>query len=171
MSCLLDGGFSQPCEYEVGGIEMLWLQNHSNLPESGVTYAINGQVTGATLTSGAWFKYEVVNNSSVFSEEVQIGENRFPLQTLSFSLKHTADIQDDLSKVKQLSLGKIVAIVKTRGGNYRLAGWKNPLRATVSTNSTGQAEADSVNYTFTFTASQIEHAPTISSTVTNALPS
>lgn len=170
MSCELDGGFSQPCEYEAGGIEKLWLQNHSNLPQSGVTYATNGQVTGATLTTGAWFKYEIMNNTSVFTEEVQIGANRYPLQTLSFSLKPTADVQDDLNKVKQLSLGELVAIVKTRGGKFRLLGWKNPLRATVSTNSTGTAEGDAVNYTFTFTSAQNEHAPTISSTVTNALP-
>ena len=170
MSCSIDSGFSQPCEYALGGVEVLWLQNHSNLPQSGVTYATNGQVTGATLSSGSWFRYEVTKNSSVFSEEVQVGENKFPLQTLSFSLKKTADVQADLNQVKKLSLGKIVAIVKTRGGDYRLAGWLNPLEATVSTNSTGQAESDSVNYTFTFTAGQVDHAPTISTAVTASLP-
>jgi len=170
MSCQIDSGFTQPCEYTVGGIEKLWLQNHSNLPLSAVTYATSGQVTGATLTSGSWFKYEIANNSSVFSEEVQVGDNKYPLQTLSFSLKRTADVQADLNQVKKLSLGELVAIVKTRSGDYRLAGWKNPLKATVSTNSTGQAEGDAVNYTFTFTAGQVDHAPTISSAVTNALP-
>lgn len=170
MSCPITSGFSQTCDYRVGGISDLWLQNHSNLATSAVTYSSTGQVTGATLTSGSWLKYEVVKNSSVFSEEIQIGDNVFPLQTLSFTLAATSDVQADLNQVKLLSLGKLVAIVKTRKGDFRLAGWLNPLEATVATNSTGQNLEDTINYTFTFTAGQVGLAPTISTAVTASLP-
>lgn len=171
MACEITSGFTQSCQYRLGGISDLWLQNYSKLPSSAVTYSSTGQVTGATLTSGSWLKYEVVKNTSAFNEEEQFGDvARFWQQTLSFSLATGTDAQADRNQAELLGLGKLVAIIKTRTGNYLLAGWTNPLEPSAGTAGTGQAETDTDGYTFTFLAPQTGLAPTIGSSVTGSLP-
>lgn len=169
MACNITSGFSQSCEYRLGGVSDLWLQNSATL--TAVTTSSTGQVTGATLQSGSWLKYEVVKNSSSFNEEEQFGDvARFWNQTLSFSVATTGNAQLDRNQAELLGLGKLVAIVKSRQGDYFLAGYPNPLEASAGLAGTGQAETDTNGFTFTFLASQTGLAPTVGSAVYSVLP-
>lgn len=171
MSCSIQTGYTETCGYRVGGISNLWLQNKSNLPLTAVTYSSTGQVTGATLTSGSWFKYEVVKNSSGFNENEVIGDvSRFWTQSLNFSLATSTNAQLDRNMAELLGLGKLVAIIQTKNDDFLLAGWTNPLEATAGLAGTGQQSTDTNGYTFTFEAEQTGLAPTIGTSVTASLP-
>lgn len=140
IGCELGGGLSLSCNYEVSGIDRIYIGNHGDF-----SYAKNsgGTVTGITATSGATFyAFDFYENSAIGSSSLQIGSNqsRFLNQTFVFS----TNVSDaaGIEVIDQLGLAKVDVIAVTKEGTVELFGETGGLRASALEGSTGGAAGE-----------------------------
>jgi len=71
-SCFISDGYTLDCRNaSTGGIKSLWVLGDSGNTISGVTYTVDGEVSSMSGT-GTWYKFELVRQSSSFTEELQV---------------------------------------------------------------------------------------------------
>lgn len=71
-SCFISDGYTLDCRNaSTGGIKNIWVLGDSGNTISGVTYTVDGEVQSMSGT-GTWYKFELVRQSSSFTEELQV---------------------------------------------------------------------------------------------------
>lgn len=71
-SCYISDGYTLDCRNaSTGGVKSVWVLGDSGNTISGVTYGVTGEVTGLS-GSGTWYKFELVRQSSSFTEDLQV---------------------------------------------------------------------------------------------------
>ena len=167
MSCLISNGIARTCDFTVGGLQgSVWLANLSDL--GAISYDVDGQISG--VTSGAtWYEYQPELNSASLTQSLQAGQvSRFVQQTLVFSV--AALTQAKIKTLDDLALTTLVAIVKGNDGNWYFAGDNgSALKSTALEVTSGAADTDDAVATVTLMGSNKGHAPTIDSTILDAM--
>lgn len=156
MSCYISDGYTLDCRNaSIGGLKQLWI-----LGDSGNTisqYATNAQDELTSITgSGTFYKFELVKQSSSFTEEIQVND---VAQSVSF----VPTIQVSLPKLDQalrnlffdlVKQNELYAIILDNNERYWLAGLANGLLVTAGSMATGQAYNDLNGITLTLTGGE-----------------
>lgn len=140
----ISNGLLGACNYKVSGLDQIYIGNAASFTFS---RDANSVVTGITATSGAtFFEFEAEVNTAGANSALQIGTggNRYFQQQVQF--QNSNDTYQNLEVLKDLGLSKVVAIVKSKTGQYELYGVPTPLRAITLEFNSGVAEGDASGY-------------------------
>lgn len=169
MSCFISDGYTLDCRNaSIGGLKQLWI-----LGDSGNTisqYTVNGtdQITAMTGV-GTFYKFELVKQSSSFTEEIQVND---VAQSVSF----VPTIQVSLPKLDQalrnlffdlVKQNELYAIVLDNNDRYWFAGLQNGLLVSAGSMQTGQAYNDLNGITMTLTGGEPDSTRELSVTNNN----
>jgi hypothetical protein len=171
MSCYISSGHTLDCRNaSTGGVKALWVLggSGSTIGITGTTSTQNGGITAIT-GQGTFFKYELVKQSSSFSEELQVNETA---QSVVFapSLVVTLPKLNQTLRTKWFDLIKpndLVIIIEDNNGRYWLVGEENGLTVSAGSMLMGQAYNDPNGVTFTMSGG--EPNPSMEIVVTTTL--
>ena len=164
MACALTQGYTLDCKDSIGGIKSVWFIAAGDV--SAVT-EVSGVVTAITKASGkVFYKYQLVKNSSSLTENVNANVQNgtvFYAQELSIILnKLQANTRNE---ILLLAKNNLLAIVEDANGKYWLLGKQNGMDLTGGNGATGTAQGDRSGYTLTFSGSEKELAPEVTSSL------
>lgn len=164
MACALTQGYTLDCKDSIGGIKAVWFIAAGDV--SAVT-EVSGVVTAITKASGkVFYKYQLVKNSSSLTENVNANVQNgtvFYAQELSIILnKLQANTRNE---ILLLAKNNLLAIVEDANGKYWLLGKQNGMDLTGGNGATGTAQGDRSGYTLTFSGSEKELAPEVTSSL------
>ena len=168
MSCALTQGYTLDCRDSLGGIVEVYFTEAANVTS---TTEASGVITALTKAAGKRFwKYELVKDTSMFNQTLNASVANgtvFYAQELQIVLnKMQTNTRNELLLLAQNSL---VAVAKDSNGLYWYLGKTRGVDLTANAASTGTAQGDRNGFSLTFTGSEPELAPSVNSTVANAL--
>lgn len=151
MSCDIANGVAEPCKSAVGGLDAIYIINYGDYTASDLTYDATNtdQINDINGVSNI-YKFELKGANS-FEQTITSSRDNgttFVEQTLTVNLKQQSAAKTKL--VKLLSYGRPHIIVRTRAGQYFLAGLERGLDLTTGVISNGTAMGDMNGYTLTF---------------------
>lgn len=168
MSCYISDGYSLDCRNaSIGGLKAMWI-----LGDSGNTitsYTTNGtdQITSVS-GSGTFYKFELVKQSSSFTEEIQVND-------VAQSVTFAPSVQVSLPKLDQslrnlffdlVKQNELYVILLDNNERYWFAGIANGLIVSAGSMQTGQNYNDLNGITFTLTGGEPESTREIDVTTT-----
>ena len=164
MSCALTQGYALDCRDSLGGITEVYFIEKGNV--TAVTQA-SGVISVITKASGKVFrKYELVPGTSSLTENVNANVQNgtvFYASELSIILnKLQANTRNEILLLAQNTL---LAVVGDNNGKYWYLGKVHGLNLTGGNGATGTAQGDRSGYTLTFSASEKELSPEVSSSI------
>ena len=155
MSCDISNGFAEPCKSSIGGLDAIYLINYGDYAASDITY--NGtntdQIDDINSVSTV-YKFDLKGANS-FEQTITSSRDNgttFVEQTLTVSLKQQSAAKHKL--IKLLSYGRPHIVVRTRAGQYFLAGLERGMDLTTGVVSNGTAAGDMNGYTLTFVGTE-----------------
>lgn len=163
MACQLTQGFSYDCKDNVGGIKKVWIASLDDIDQ--ITEA-NGVVSAITMTSNQFYLYDLVRESSNFSEAVNTNVQNgtiFYAQTLEIILNKLQ--VNTRNEIILLGQNRVAVIVEDNNGRFWLLGRKHGLDLTGGGSGSGTAFGDRNGYTLTFTGSENELALNVDAAV------
>ena len=168
MSCVLTQGYTLDCRDSLGGIVEVYFTEAANVT---ATTEASGVITALTKAAGKRFwKYELVKDTSMFNQTLNASVQNgtvFYGQELQIVLnKMQTNTRNELLLLAQNSL---VAVVKDSNGIYWYLGKTRGIDLTANAASTGTAQGDRNGFTLTFSGAEPALAPSVNSTVANAL--
>jgi hypothetical protein len=150
-SCYISEGYTLDCRNaSTGGIKSIFVLGDSGNTINSVTYSVNGEVT-AMSGSGTWYKFELVRQSSSFTEELQVNTTNQAVvfqPTVAIALpKLNQDLRNlwfDLIKQNAFYM-----IILDNNDRYWLLGVENGLYASAGQMLSGLAynDANGINLT------------------------
>ena len=168
-NCITLTGYSKDCQDQVGGIEEIYIAEHSDV--TAVTDNGSGTVTAITPTGSTFYTFEVDKENSSYTETIQKNQEAGTLffeTTLSFMIKkQSATIR---TEVAALAKGNLMVIVKLNTGVYKLLGRINGLDMTSSsTAQSGQAFGDMNGYTLELNGKEPDESYFVDSSIISNL--
>jgi hypothetical protein len=168
MACALTQGYALDCRDSLGGIVEVYFTEAANVT---TTTQASGVITDLTKAAGKRFwKYALVKDTSMFNQTMTASVANgtvFYGQELQIILnKLQTNTRNELLLLAQNSL---VAVAKDSNGIYWYLGKTRGIDMTANEASTGTAQGDRSGFTLTFSGSEPELAPSVTSTVYNAL--
>jgi hypothetical protein len=151
MSCDISNGVAEPCKSAIGGLDAIYIINYGDYAATDITYNntntdqiddINGVATV--------YKFDLKGANS-FEQTITSSRDNgttFVEQTLTVNLKQQSAVKHKL--VKLLAYGRPHVVVRTRAGQYFLAGLERGMDLTTGVISNGTAAGDMNGYTLTF---------------------
>lgn len=170
MSCYISSGHTLDCRNaSTGGVKTLWVLGGAGNAITGITSTQTGGITAASGT-GTFYKYELVKQSSSFSEELQVNEQA---QSVVFvpSLVVTLPKLDQILRTKWFDLIKpnfLTIIIEDNNGRYWLVGQENGLTVSAGSMLMGQNYNDANGVTFTMSGGEPNPSMEIDVTTTLA---
>jgi hypothetical protein len=150
-SCFISDGYTLDCRNaSTGGIKSIWVLGDSGNTISGVTYTVDNEVQSMS-GSGTWYKFELVRQSSSFTEELQVNTTNqavvfqptvaIALPKLNQSLRN---LWFDLIKQNEFYM-----IIQDNNDRYWLLGVENGLYASAGQMLSGLSynDANGINLT------------------------
>lgn len=163
MACALTQGYTLDCKDSLGGITEVFFIESKNITPNGVTQA-SGLVTAVVKQASKVFrKYELVPATSSLTENITASVQNgtvFYAQELSIILNKLQT--NTRNEILLLAQNTLVAVVGDNNGKYWLIGKVQGLDLTGGNGATGTAQGDRSGYTLTFSASERELAPEVS---------
>lgn len=161
MSCLLTAGVTKDCAHAFGGLKEVYIGNFSELES--VDYAVTGEITGFTMTSGTTaFQFEFVKDTAQTLEElVENGASSFINQTINLQLNGMTQAKKEV--LDTLSLATVFVIAKKTDDVYWVYGEPSQsagLEATALTIDTGTAQGDTQAASVTLVGASLRYAST-----------
>lgn len=154
-NCLINEAFALGCKEGIGGVKRVLLTNWSTF--TGTTQDVDQIVTG--ITSSTWYEFQQTSQTASFSDNVETdlttGVVVYNQELVLVFNKYDYKLRNT---VKLMGQGFLTAIVEDQNGNYRLAGWKNPLELSASEFGTGTSNLERNGASLTLVAPQIEPA-------------
>ena len=148
MSCDLANGRLEVCKTAVGGIDAIYFVNFGDI--TGITPdATNADVIDAVAGVTTLYKFELKGTNS-FDQVVNSSRENgttFVEQTLTFTLKNQNVTTHQIAKM--LAYGRPHVVIKSRNGDFFLAGLEHGMEVTTANVSNGTAMGDLNGYTFT----------------------
>ena len=144
MSCYIENGFSLDCRNaSTGGIKEMYILGASGNTISGWTSNNDDQITSIS-GSGVFYKFELVKQSSSFSEAISVNTTS---QSVTFEPTLTINLPKMNSTLRNLfqnlvSQNNIYAIVLDNNDRYWSYAFANGGLVSAGTLQTGQAYAD-----------------------------
>lgn len=159
MNCALTTGRKIPCKSNVGGLKASYFAAWNNLDHTQAV-VVNGELT--QFPNQTFYKWE--NVSSTFTQNITNNAEGLSYdQTLTMRVYPAINEGKDFFILNPLRLADIRAIVQNNTGYVVMAGFKNGLRLTNYTRSTGASHSDFTGYEFTFIGREEIPAPTMDS--------
>ena len=154
--CALNTGFDLDCRDSLGGCKSIRLASLEDYKAMGATIG-GGTITGWTLASLDFFKYDQLKETSSLTETIN-GNSQ------NGTVYYTPEVVVVLSKldvtkrneIKVLAQQRLVAIVEANDGSYWVVGYENGLELNAGTSATGTAFADLSGYSLTFSGMEKE---------------
>lgn len=170
MSCFISDGYTLDCRNaSIGGIKELWILGDAAHVISGYTTSVTDEITGFS-GQGTWYNFELVKQSSSFTEEVQVND-------VAQSVTFAPSIVVSLPKLDQslrnlffdlVKQNELQVIVKDNNERYWMVGLANGLLVSAGSMATGQAYNDLNGITLTMTGGEPEASREIDVTTTLA---
>jgi hypothetical protein len=170
MSCFISDGYTLDCRNaSIGGIKELWILGDSGHTISGYTTSGTDEITSFS-GAGTWYNFELVKQSSSFTEEVQVND-------VAQSVTFAPSIVVSLPKLDQslrnlffdlVKQNELQVIVKDNNERYWMVGLANGLLVSSGSMATGQAYNDLNGITLTMTGGEPEASREIDVTTTLA---
>jgi len=162
MACALTQGYTLDCRDSLGGITEVYFIEKGNVTS---TTQASGVITAVVKGSGKVFrKYELVPGTSSLTENINASVQNgtvFYAQELSIILnKLQANTRNEILLLAQNTLA---AVVGDNNGKYWYLGKVHGINITGGSGATGTAQGDRSGYTLTFSGSEGELAPEVSS--------
>lgn len=169
MSCFISDGYTLDCRNaSIGGIKEMWILGDSGNTISNYVVDANDAITGVTGT-GTFYKFELVKQSSSFTEEVQVND-------VAQSVTFAPSIVVSLPKLDQslrnlffdlVKQNELYVIVKDNNERYWFAFIANGGIVSAGSMQTGQNYNDLNGITLTISGG--EPAPTKEIEITTTL--
>ena len=162
MSCDIANGRLEACKDGISGLDAVYFINYGiNYPTDVTFSAVAGQEDVITAVAGIsdLYKWELKGANS-FEQTIQTSRDNgttFFEQAIVAQFK-VLDITTHKT-VKLLAYGRPHVVVRTRSGNYFLAGLERGCDVTAGTISSGTAMGDFNGYNLTFTGMENIPAP------------
>lgn len=151
MSCDIANGVAEPCKSVVGGLDAIYIINYGDYAATDLTYdATNTDMINDINGVSNVYKFELKGANS-FEQTITSSRDNgttFVEQTLVVNLKQQSAAKHKL--VKLLAYGRPHIIVRSRAGQYFLAGLERGMDLTTGVVSNGTAMGDMNGYTLTF---------------------
>jgi hypothetical protein len=168
--CDIANGLAEPCKTAVGGLDAMYIINYGDYAPSDITYDATqtdmiSDINGVT----SLYKFDLKGANS-FEQTITSSRDNgttFVEQTLTVTLKQQSAAKHKL--VKLLSYGRPHIVIRTRAGQYFLAGLERGMDLTTGVVSNGTAMGDLNGYTLTFVGMESLPANFLSSTTETAL--
>lgn len=162
MACALTQGYTLDCRDSLGGITEVYFIEKGNVTS---TTQASGVITAVVKASSKVFrKYELVPGTSSLTENINASVQNgtvFYAQELSIILnKLQANTRNEILLLAQNTLA---AVVGDNNGKYWYLGKVHGINITGGYGATGTAQGDRSGYTLTFSGSEGELAPEVSS--------
>lgn len=170
MSCFISSGHTLDCRNaSTGGVKALWVLGGAGNSITGITSTQTGGITQIAGT-GTFYKYELVKQSSNFTEELQVNEQA---QNIVFapSLVVTLPKLTQILRTKWFDLIKpndLKIIIEDNNERYWLIGQANGVSISAGSMLIGQNYNDVNGVTFTFTGGEPNPSMEIDVTTTLA---
>jgi hypothetical protein len=162
MACeLINHGYADDCQSNVGGIKALYIFNYGVVGTQptgnyGAT-DFTDQLNTVTLTpaTSVIYKYELKGANSFDQTITSSRENgtTFVEQTLTFTTKGLSATQT--KQIKLLAWGRPTIMIQTNANKFLLAGLENGMDVETALISNGTAMGDLVGYTITMKGQEI----------------
>lgn len=146
MPCDIESGRLEACKDSISGLDSIFFINYGDI--TAVTYITNDVIDSVTGVSNL-YKYELKGTNTFDQNITSSRENgtTFVEQTLAIQLKKQ-DAQTHKT-VKMISYGRPHVVIKTKSGQYALAGLNFGLDLTTAAVSSGTAMGDFSGYSLT----------------------
>lgn len=157
-------GHFLPCRDAISGIKTLWITEFANVTAYTDT---SGTITAMTQAASTRFwKYDLEKENAMIDEDdVNSVENgtRFWQQVLSFTMRKLS--AKNRNNIKLVGQNRLIAIVLTNNGDYKILGLTNGLDLTTGKGTSGKAFGDLNGYSLTFTGKETAPMFDVSSSV------
>jgi hypothetical protein len=163
MACeLLNHGYADDCQNNVGGIKAIYFFNYGVVKTQptanyGAAPDLNDSLNNVTLTPAttAFYKYELKGANSFEQTMTSSRENgtTFVEQNLTFTTKGLSATQT--KQMKLLAWGRPTVMIQTFSNQFLLAGLENGMDVVTTTITNGTAMGDLVGYTVTMQGMEI----------------
>ena len=151
MSCDISNGVAEPCKSAIGGLDAIYIINYGDYAATDITYNnTNTDQIDDINNVATVYKFDLKGANS-FEQTITSSRDNgttFVEQTLTVNLKQQSAVKHKL--VKLLAYGRPHIIVRTRAGQYFLAGLERGMDLTTGVISNGTAAGDMNGYTLTF---------------------
>lgn len=149
--------------YSIGGVVtvLAWPTfTPEGINSTTYTYATDGSVATIVMEDNITpFKLEAEIKSAAFSDNVQIGNNRFPKHSVSLKF---AGRSDGLNTVlKAFDLDRHTFCLKLASGKVVLVGGQNGLTSEKSESGAGANDDDFAGYDLVLSGAETSRAPTV----------
>lgn len=170
MSCYIDQGYTLDCRNaSIGGIKELWILGDSAHTISAYTTSVSDEITGFS-GSGTWYKFELVKQSSSFTEEILVND---VAQSVTFQPSVVVSLPKLDQSLRNLFFdlvkqNELYIIVKDNNERYWAVAWANGAMVTTGSMATGQNYNDLNGITLTMTGGEPSASREIDVTTTLA---
>ena len=151
MSCDIANGVAEPCKSVVGGLDAIYIINYGDYAATDLTYdGTNTDMINDINGVSNVYKFELKGANS-FEQTITSSRDNgttYVEQTLTCVLKQQSAAKHKL--VKLLAYGRPHIIVRSRAGQYFLAGLERGMDLTTGVISNGTQMGDANGYTLTF---------------------
>lgn len=153
-NCLLNKSIMKSCDYNIAGIERLYITNYDR--KHTYTQDTEGYITDITLNTPAkFYEIEFVEDTAYFQDDLVVSNgNRHRNITLQVIVGENT-IQY-LEQVQPLDLGKFVVVMVDKAGKCNLLGRLNGLTAASHNYASGTASGDANGWTLQLVGVQPE---------------
>jgi hypothetical protein len=157
--CLINKPLVKSCSYAVAGISEVYLTNLVDV--QGVSQSATGstidEITAFTPSGLVWYKVDHVELTASADDSLTKSNNN---DYFTHTLRYSYSEDNNSARLYHTNLGKakVVAIVKTKSGLYKVLGLKNGLQATVINHVSGAALGDAQGYTVELVGAEVTMA-------------
>lgn len=168
MACALTQNYALDCKDSLGGLTEVYFMESDNVTSF---VEASGVITNLVKVVGKkFFKYELVKGTSSFVENINASiENGtvFYQQELTIILNKLQT--NTRNEILLLAKNNLVAVAQDNNGAYWFLGLTRGVDISAGSGQSGAAEGDRSGYTLTFMGKEPSLAPSVNSTVSNAL--
>jgi len=165
MACDLTAGRLWECKEQVGGIKTVYFADFGDF----TGLAVSNGVISTGLTGKTLYKYELPDYTGNLTETLTASAESGTLfyeQALEITLHKLRAADSD--EIKLLAKGRPHCIVVDNNDNQLLLGFQKGLNVTTVAGQTGTAAGDLSGYVLSFTASEVQAAPFVTDSISNA---
>lgn len=152
----------------VGGIAEVYLTEKENI--SGYTVSATNVITGVTIGSNKFYKFDIVKETSNFTDNLTVSTaNQSIIYVQTLLLKLFKGDTTTRNIIKTLASNLLCALIKLNDGRYIALGLTAGLDITTGNYNSGTALADANGYEITFTSNETEPAFEVSSALISTI--
>lgn len=155
MGCILTSGITKSCEYDIAGIERLYITNYNR--KTTYTVDADGYISDITMgdAAGKYFEVEFLDDTAYFQDDLTVSNNN-RYRTVTIQVLIGENTRKYLDEVMALDLGKFTVVMVDKAGVCNLLGRINGVASASNNYNSGTAAGDAKAWTLQFTGIEPE---------------